>query len=403
MVNKKPKIAVAVALLALGADVRAQIRPTYQYPVQPESSGPAGARLLDTSLYITPIVGLAAGYDDNLFLSGGTKKTSAIYIASPGFKIDARTASTILQVSYQAQLGEYAQSSADNYVDHTGKVQYDAAFDGRTFLRLGWDYIHGHEPRGSTDRTIAAYPDKYNLSAPNITFAYGAQGAPGRVELYASDAAKRYVNNRATTTAGDRDTKEYGGAFYWRVFPKTYALVEARQTELDYVHGGPFSGTERRYYGGVSWEATAATSGTLKVGQLRRTFDNGLPSGTATSWEALVSWAPRSYSKFDFFSSRQTNESTGLGNFILSSVSGVNWTHGWSSILSTGVNLTYRRDEYQGFNRTDETKSLGLKVGYRIRRWLTLGGEYTYTKRDSNLPGFDYDKNLYMLTATGSL
>ena len=54
--------------------------------------------------------------------------------------------------------------------------------------------------------------------------------------------------------------------------------------------------------------------------------------------------------------------------------------------------------EYQGFDRQDEIKSLGLKVGYRFRRWLTLGAEYTRTRRDSNRPEFEYDKNLYLLT-----
>ena len=165
-----------------------------------------------------------------------------------------------------------------------------------------------------------------------------------------------------------------------------------------------FSGQERRYYGGVSWEATAATSGTLKVGRLKREFDSSLvPSSTATSWEGMITWAPLTYSTFDFYTSRQTNESTGLGNFILSEVSGVTWNHAWSSVLNSAVILRYQKDDYQGFNRTDDTKTLGFKVGYRFRRWLTLGAEYYYNQRNSNQNIFEYDKNLYMLTGTASM
>ena len=47
--------------------------------------------------------------------------------------------------------------------------------------------------------------------------------------------------------------------------------------------------------------------------------------------------------------------------------------------------------------------ALGLKVGYRIRRWLTLGFEYTYTQRDSNQRVYEYDKNFYLLTAVASM
>jgi polysaccharide biosynthesis protein VpsM len=42
-------------------------------------------------------------------------------------------------------------------------------------------------------------------------------------------------------------------------------------------------------------------------------------------------------------------------------------------------------------------------VGYRFRRWLTLGAEYTHIQRDSNRAGFEYDKNIYLLTATASM
>jgi hypothetical protein len=69
----------------------------------------------------------------------------------------------------------------------------------------------------------------------------------------------------------------------------------------------------------------------------------------------------------------------------------------------TGVNLRYQRDAYQGFNRTDNTKMLGFKVGYKFRPWVTLGAEYNHTTRDSNSTIFEYDRNLYLLTATATM
>jgi hypothetical protein len=186
--------------------------------------------------------------------------------------------------------------------------------------------------------------------------------------------------------------------------PKTYVLAEVRQSDISYeLSTVPASGRERRYYGGVSWEATAATTGTLKLGRLEREFDSGRPKFTGSSWEGLITWAPRTYSTFDFYTSRQTNESTGLGNFILSDIYGATWNHAWSSVLSTAVILRGQRDDYQGFDRNDKTGTLGVKVGYRFRRWLTVGAEYNHTRRDSNVNQFDYDRNLYLLTATASM
>lgn len=397
--NKKIILGASIASLALAGVANAQIRPAYGFPAESKS----GVRLGDSPVWFTPYVGMAIGRDDNLFLSKANEKTSSSFLLSPGFALDARGDRTVLQVKYQGQVGRYAQSDDDNYVDHTARAVYDIAFDRRNFLRIGMDYIRAHDPRGSTDRPIAGSPDKYRTTSPSVTYAFGTPGAAGRVELYAAEADKRYLNNRATTAASDRETREVGGAFYWRVAPKTYALAEARSTDIDYRQPGiPAAGEERRFYGGVSWDATAVTNGTLKVGRLERKFDLG-GEDTATSWEGSIVWLPRTYSKFDFFTSRQTNESTGLGRFILSSVGGVAWTHAWSSYLSTSLDLRYQKDDYRGFDRRDEIKSIGLRAGYRMTRWLTLGAEWSHSTRDSNLPLFEYDKNLYLLTATASM
>jgi hypothetical protein len=405
MTHKKLKIAISGALAALSMGVSAQtIRPAYQYPGPAPQTGGAAIRMGESPFFFTPYVGLAAGYDDNLFLSSRNERSSSLYIVSPGFKIDARSPSSVFQLTHQSQFGQYTSSEDDNYQDHTTRAQLDMAFSGRAFWRVGYDYLRAHDPRGSTDRGFSARPDKYELRNPNTTFAFGAPGAQGRVELYYSDGHKKYLNNRETTFLSDRDTAEYGGAFYWRVMPKTYVLAEVRQTDISYEASiSPFSGEERRYYAGVSWEATAATTGTLKVGRMEKKFDSLLPSYTGNSWEGIITWAPRTYSTFDFYTARQTTESTGLGNFIITETYGANWNHAWNSVVTTGVTLRYTRDEYQGFNRSDEKKLLGLRVGYRFRRWLTLGAEYSYTQRDSNLPQFEFDKNLYLLTATASM
>ncbi len=408
MAKKNVNVIVCAALVSAACIAHAQtsyIRPQYQYPETPPISGPASFQLADTPVFVTPYIGAAAGHDDNLFLSHTNEKGSDLYVVSPGVKLDARDPNKVVQMSYQGQIGRYTSSSDDDYVDHTARAQFDMALDPHNFLRIGYDYIRSHDPRGSTDRPISGSPDKYRQSNPYVTYALGAPGAKGRVEVYYSDPTRRYLNNREFTVASDRDMQEYGGAFYWRVMPRTYVMAEARETNIRYdLPGSPFSADEHRYYGGVTWEATAATTGTLKVGQLKREFRNSSePDFSGTSWEGLITWAPRSYSKFDFYTARQTNESTGLGSFILTSLGGVTWTHYWTSYILTAVDARYQKDDYQNFDRNDKTTILGLKAGYKFRRWLTLGAEYTHTRRDSNLDLFDYDRNLYLLSLTASM
>lgn len=406
--TKKPLRAVVLAALAGScAAAFAQtspIRPQYEAPAAP-SSGPLGVRLGDSPVFFAPFVNLGVGYDDNVGLTRTNEVSSPFYILSPGFLLDARDASKIFQLSYQAAIGHYSDSEDDNYVDHTLRSSVDFAISRRQALRLGYDAVRGHEARGTTDRGAASTrPDKYRLTTPSILYAFGTPGAQGRLEAWYGDAHKRYTNNRATTTFADRDSEEYGASFYWRVMPRTHALVEVRRTNIDYTNPASiFDSREERVYGGVTWEATAATSGTIKVGTLRKKFDAGLPRFSGTSWEGLVTWSPRTYSRLDLYTSRQPTEASGLGTFILSETLGATWTHGWNSLVSTSVNARYQKDEYQGFNREDEIKSLGVTVGYKFRRWLTLGAEFTHTNRDSNVPTSEYDRNLWMLTAKMTL
>jgi len=390
--------------LVLGAAQAQPIRPAYGYPSQPTTSGPASIQIANSPFYFSPVVGIAYGRDDNLFLSATNPRSSNTAIFSPGFSIDARSSQMVFQSRYLAQVGRYFDSHDDDYVDQSFRNQADFAFDRRNFARLNYDLIRWHDPRGSTDRPVATQPDRYRLSIPGFTYAFGTPGAAGRLEAYYTQANITYLNNRATTVLSDRTTDQMGAAFYWRVAPKTYVLAEARKTDIKYKDPlSPNSADETRYFGGVSWEATALTSGTVKIGQLERKFDNGLPRFKGTSWEITGTWTPRTYSKFDLYAIRSTSESTGLGNFILTSLTGVTWTHGWNSVFTTTVDLRYTKDDYQGFDRQDKTKSIGFKAGYRFRRWLTLGAEYTRTERDSNQPTFEYDKNLYLLTATASM
>jgi hypothetical protein len=398
---------VTLATAAHSQVIPAPIRPAYVYPAATGAGpigGAASVQVADTPFYFTPYLGAGGGYDDNLFYSSANKKSSWLYVLSPGVRFDARDSSKVFSLNYQSQYGVYTSSRNDDYWDHNVLASLDTVMAPKLYGRLDYLFVHGHDPRGLTDRPFQETPDKFEVSRPGVTLAYGSPGAKGRIEAYYNYASRKYLNNRDVTVASDRDTPEFGGAFYWKVMPRSSVLFEARRTDQNYwLATSPLDSREERYYAGVTWEATAATTGTIKVGTFRKDFDSDLPSYSGTSWEALVNWSPRSYSRFDFYSARFPTESTGLGSFILSDATGVIWTHNWNSYLSTGINARYQRDRYQNFSRNDDITSVGLRVGYKFRRWLTLGAEYTYMKRDSDLDIYDYTKNLYLLTLTATM
>ncbi len=410
--NRKNSVAIAAVLasFSMTASFVAQsqtgpVSPAYKIPDgSSDKDGPKGIPLSE-GLSLFPHLNVGFGRDNNLFLTNVNRTSSNLQTYNPGFKVEANAESAKFGLLYDLNIGRYSQSSADNYTDYRVLGTGEFVFTSSMGLKLAAEYAHGHDPRGSTDRGISGAPDEHRTSTPSMLFAYGANDAIGRFEVEAGSASKRYVNNRATTIGSDRNTDNFGGRFFLRVAPKTSVLFEAREDRIDYkLLTSLQDSKEQRYLVGLKWDATAATSGTVKVGQIRKDF--ALASRrdfTGTGWEAQVSWKPLSYSKFNFFTTKSFSESTGLGDFTLAKKFGVNWQHSWNSRLMSTASMSRADDDFVGNTRSDSTDTIGLKLNYKVMRWLTVGGEYTNTKRDSNTSGFNYKKNLYMLTLGATL
>jgi polysaccharide biosynthesis protein VpsM len=408
---KRRSLAVAVSLLSLASFAAlaqtGPVQPAYKIPDRDEKKDDDGPRSipLGEGLSLSPYFNVSYGRDNNLFLTGTNTRSSNIGIYNPGLRLNGESEAVRFSLGLDARAGRYSSSSDDNYNSYRVDASGDFVVSSSMGLKLGAEYARATDPRGSTDRGVSGRPDEHRTSGPSALFAYGGNDAKGRIEVQAGTSAKRYLNNRASTIGSDRDTDNLAGRFFVRIAPKTKAIFEVRRDKFDYKLGSSTQdSSETRTLVGLTWEATAATSGTVKVGRLKKDFSAaGRRDFSGTSWEGQVEWKPLSYSKFDLFTSKGASESTGLGDYIVNKKYGAVWTHGWNSRLSSTVSLNRADDAFSGNPRTDQTDSIGLKLNYKVMRWLTVGAEYTNTKRDSNINVSDYTKNLYMLTLGATL
>lgn len=406
------KLAVAVAatvaasaqlaVAQTGSAPPTPVKPAYKIPDNDkpvDKDEPQGIKLSDGAT-VKPYFNLSLGRDDNLFLTSNNKKSSVTQVYNPGFKLEIDGQASKLGFGYDLEVGKYSSSSADDYTDYKIFGIGEFVMSQSLGLKLAADYKVGHDPRGSTDRGIAGVPDEFRTSEPSALFAYGANDAMGRFELEAAAVSKRYLNNRSTTVTSDRDNDRFAGRFFFKVAPKTSLLVEARREKVDYsLSTSTQDSKQTRFLVGVTWDVTAATSGTVKIGQIKKDFDSATRKDySGTGWEGAINWKPVSYSALDVFTTKSFNEATGVGDFILNERYGTAWNHKWSSQLTSVVTLTRSDDEFAGNPRKDKTDSLGLKLNYKAMRWLSIGGEYTSSKRDSNQSAFNYKKNIFMFT-----
>jgi len=381
-----------------------------QQPAAESGSGavPAGGIPVGP-LIAYPGVDFAYGHDDNLFLRPTDRKSSNHTLLSPYVKIEGKPTPHTFDVTFRIDDGRYPSSRADNFTNYALTGNAGLVFSARAGLKLRAEQRWGIDPRGSTQAGVSDTPDEYTNTGLEGVFSYGAPGAQGRIEVDAGWFQREYQNNRTTTDDFDRDTSQLGGTFYWRVAPKTELLFNAKFRKIDYVVGGVTDqdSTEQAFTVGAKWEATALTQGTAKFGRMTKNFSSAgrQDVGSASTWDVGVRWSPLTYSVFDLSSSKSTNESTGVGDSVLTKLYGVTWTHAWSSRFRSVVLANRNDSKFLGAatSRADETDSLGFKLSYEFRRWLRLGADYTHSSRDSNDPLSKYKRNLILFSVGATL
>ena len=219
----------------------------------------------------------------------------------------------------------------------------------------------------------------------------GALGAKG-TEL-------KYQNFDEYTQYRSYDQYDYDGTFFWKVAPRTDLLVEMRYADVEYdktIPGplGSLDSEEYNYFVGAAWEATAKTSGSVRVGAFDRQYDSsGRDDDDGFSWEVDVNYMVRTYSRLNLESRRYSEETNGLGDAVDSNITTLSWMHDWSSRSSTELSLGGGQQDYTGTIRTDDVYDVNASYTFALRRWVDLGAGYRLEDRDSDLSNFDYTRN----------
>jgi len=375
----------------------------------PILTAPAGAGLplkFESGLHIYPTLSATYGYNDNLMSDSTNSLRSNFVSFSPQVVGEFVSKGNRYTALASMNSRRYSESSPDNTDESQLIFAGDHYINARA--RGGWalGVVSGTDSRGSNNRPITAEAARWHSNNIDGRFIYGAPEAPGRVEFDIGDKDKVYDNERATTAAGDLNTASYAGRVFYRVGTKTLALAEFRNSKMDYSSAlaAGQSSTERRYYLGLTWEATAATTGIVKLGQLTKDFDvAGRQSFSGSSWDATVQWTPLTYSTVDFSASRSTSEATGFGDYNLVTSTNLTWTHKWNQRLGSTVNLGVMNTEFGGTSRTDSALNYGFGANYELFRWLKIGVDFAATDNSSNSAGKDYKRNTTMLKLDATL
>lgn len=398
--NKKQLSAVICLVSTLGAaGAQAQVE--------------AASVKLGSGIEFTPSLNMDFQHDDNVTMAETDEIDSPVAVINPNFLLSADNGVSAYNLNYSLVRGEYFESEEDNYTDHFLSGGAGWEFNDRNKLELKGSVTDGHEPRGTgfsqgSGNNISE-PDRFKRNDINGKYTFGAESAKGQLSLLLGTDDKDYEGG-LRTAGRDRGT-DYGTlAFKYNSGSRTKLLAEIDRRDIgyDYVADGAdtLDSSEMRYQVGVTWEGTAKTTGTVKVGGRTKEFESAAREDfSGPSWEVGVRWTPKEYSAFDLNTARRSNETDGVGDFIDTTSYTFGWSHEWADRLTSQATYDYSINDYQGegVDREDDVSSFGLQLNYQMRRWLAFKAGVNLSDKDSNVAGFAYEKNVTFVGLQASL
>lgn len=356
---------------------------------------------LSEGLLFTPTLEVSERHDDNFRAVEDNEESSWITSVTPTFVLGAEGRKSAYQLSYSAVSDTFHSSHKDNNTDHHVNADAGYEFDSRNRLKLNAGF-HKIEDTASEDQNVEN--DKYTTSNVGGVYSFGAQTARNQIDFGANYQELRYQNSDNLNADKERDTTALNTILYHTVAPKTRALVEARHTDYDYVSNTRLNSNNVALLAGLTWDATAKTTGTVKFGGEKKRFDDSsIDDESGGMWEVGVKWSPRTYSTFGLNTRRALDEGYNGASSIESQSTTLSWDHEWMDRLSSTVSYTYSDQDYQDITRTDKIDTFGVGLTYEMRRWLDLGVGYKYSEKDSDAVGESYERNIFSISATASL
>ncbi len=342
---------------------------------------------------------IQAGYDDNVQRLAAHAQGAFFSRFKPTVAAQGRVANQEVGVVYEGDFVRYLDLSDEDYANHalSGKVNFDVS--KRFKLNLGGGMRYSQAARGAIDSRgdVTTKPDKSRLREWSAEVAYGRRIAKAQLIGRLSGEEIRYRNNQQSDRDIDRITLL--GKGYYNFSPRFSVLVEGRLTEIDYLNpASALDSVETALSTGARWEATAKTSGEIKLGLLRKRFlGDEIEDFSGPFWEAQVLWEPKPYSKLRFSTARNTRESADPGaSHSVDERLHVVWTHGFTERLRMTNGAEFYRTRSDD-DRVDDTVTVSSDVAYTLFRWLDLGVGMRFTERRSNTPDADFkDRMLFV-------
>jgi hypothetical protein len=377
-------------------------------------------------------------YDDNIFKVSGThrkmegqdsvttntsrqtesKESDIMNIASPGVRLELPLGDRILKGKIK-QLGLNWQSDFISYDDNASQNQDNHYVVGSVTLEVlkGYDLTLNHNFQ-HTNVGAGSETDQLHARDTN-SFGIGLKMSQLIRSLKKLDIEISYQNfdqdySETQLERANRNEDSYSISISYKLTPKitinfpqyTYSVInyDKNRPEIG-INTDPLSDSHTNSLtGGISWKATAKTTGYFNIGYTNREYEKDEHQGYDTNASAV--WNTSDVDSYIMVGGVTTRLpwNTLLDVNIYRQLREAEFTAKSNSYFSTGGNFTiskkYRKlftdftagffqTDFNGVNREDNIYTLAVNASYAVTKWSQIEAGYSYRDKDTNT---DFDR-----------
>jgi hypothetical protein len=345
-------------------------------------------------------------YDDNVYRVQTGTVSDVIYNFGADVNVQSNWSRHALTLSGAINDFRYGDNSSENRTDWRVGAEGRADVARGIALNGNASYATLFEPRNSPNTPgFAAKPLEYSIGRIGGSFVY----QPTRLGVEVGASLDNYSYEPTPLIGGgvisnlDREHQEltfYGRATY-EFSPGARVFARGSYNERDFDVAVDRNGQNRNSDGyaidaGVDLRLTRLIEGQVYIGYINQDYAAPLPDVSGINYGAALTWYPTQLLTVRLNAARQLVDTTLPGASASDNRSfGVIFDYEFLRNVLVRANFDYLMSVFPGSTREDSYMTAGIGFRYLMNNYLSAGAGYTYSNRDSNVVGQDFDDNTF--------
>jgi hypothetical protein len=359
---------------------------------------------------VTPQVGVAGGYNDNLRLQPGPRIASPFIAVLPSLSVVRAQGDHSIEFGWRSEWTSFVRSHDDDTLNSEISAAGIDLLGPHTAMTWTLAVQDWHDALGlAAADDVAQSPDHFHAAALGVVLRHDTDDASTqRFEIEPTVSAKHYLNHRDVTSAADADTGSLVGRWLWLAAPFRRLGPEVRVIRTRYPAGDEdLSNTDTRGLATVKFEAGGGSViGSTSIGGQHRHFDATRFDYNGLTWDAEWQFQASARTQFSFATSRAAGEAPGEGvDEVVSRRASVGVGHDWSPRWHGTATASTSDNHYVGsaLPRDDRVATLDFTLRIDLARDWRLSVNYGWIKRRSQIEVFNFERQLSSIELSAAL